>query len=112
MPQQTDRALDALRVAVAHAQEGLDAVSGRITFLREERTKGRTYGELVVEEERPLIVELLTSVLDELMTAGATFRRAEARALHDGGMSQEAIAQLFGVTRQRIGVLLQNSQRA
>lgn len=111
MPQQTDKALDALCVAVAHAQERLDAVGRRTAFLREERAKGRPYSDLVSEQERPLVVELLTSVLDELMTAGATFRRAEARVLHDGGMSQEAIAQLFGVTRQRVGVLLQNSQR-
>jgi DNA invertase Pin-like site-specific DNA recombinase len=111
MPQQTDRALEALCTAVDRAQERLDAVRLRAAYLRAERAKGRSYAEVVEEEERPLVVELLSSVLEELSSAGAAFRRAEARVLHDDGMSQEEIARLFGVTRQRVGVLLQNSQR-
>ena len=111
MPQQTDQALEALCVAVTHAQEQLQALQVRTSYLQAERAKGRPYADLVDEEERPLVVELLTGVLDELSSAGAAFRRAEARVLHDDGMSQEAIARLFGVTRQRVGVLLQNSQR-
>lgn len=111
MPHRTDQALEALCVAVEHAQEQLVAVRVRADYLRAERAKGTAYAELVHEEERPLVVELLTGVLDELSSAGAAFRRAEARALHEDGMSQETIARLFGVTRQRVGVLLQNSQR-
>jgi cytochrome P450 len=111
MPQQTDRALEALCIAVDHAQERLQLVRARADHLLAERAKGRPYAELVTEEERPLVVELLSSVLDEVSSAGAAFRRAEARVLHEDGLSQEAIARLFGVTRQRVGVLLQNSQR-
>ena len=107
MPQQTDHALDALCVAVEHARERLEQVLRRAEVLRAGRAEGRAYAELVVEEDRPLVVELLTEVLDELSAAGASFRRSEARALHNDGLSQEAIAQLFGVTRQRVGVLLQ-----
>ena len=111
MPQHADQALEALLLAVDHAQTRLDALRARAQFLQAERAQGRPYGELVAEGERPLVVELLTAILDELSTAGATFRRAEARVLHQDGLSQEAIAKLFGVTRQRVGVLLQNSQR-
>jgi len=111
MPQRTDQALGALCVAVEHAQQQLEAVRVRAAFLQAERAKGRPYADLVDEEEKPLVVELLTAVLDELSSAGAAFRRAEARVLHEDGMSQESIARLFGVTRQRVGVLLQNSQR-
>ena len=111
MPHRTDQALEALCAAVERAQDQLDAVSTRAAYLRTERAKGRQYAELVHEQERPLVPELLTKVLDELSSAGAAFRRAEARVLHEDGMSQEAIARLFGVTRQRVGVLLQNSQR-
>ena len=107
MPQDADRALDQLCVAVGHAQERLERVLARAAFLREERAKGGRYVELVREEERPLVVELLTEVLDELSAAGAAFRRAEARVLHREGLSQEAIGALFGVTRQRVSVLLQ-----
>lgn len=111
MPKQTDEALAALRRAVDHAQDRLDVVQERAAHLQRERAAGRAYAEIVVEEERPLVVELLTEVLDELSTAGAAFRRAEARVLHEDGLSQETIARLFGVTRQRVGVLLQNSLR-
>ena len=111
MPQRTDQALGELCVAVEHAQQQLEAVRVRAAFLQAERAKGRPYADLVDEEEKPLVVELLTAVLDELSSAGAAFRRAEARVLHEDGMSQESIARLFGVTRQRVGVLLQNSQR-
>jgi len=83
----------------------------RAAFLQGDRAKGRPYADLVDEEEKPLVVELPTAVLDELSSAGAAFRRAEARVLHEDGMSQESIARLFGVTRQRVGVLLQDSQR-
>ena len=107
MPQQTDHALDALCVAVEHARERLEQVLRRAEVLRAGRAERLADVELVVEEDRPLVVELLTEVLDELSAAGASFRRSEARALHNDGLSQEAIAQLFGVTRQRVGVLLQ-----
>jgi transcriptional regulator len=42
-----------------------------------------------------------------LETAGAEFRAAEALALRAEGLTIEAIADLFGVTRQRISALLE-----
>ena len=108
MDQQTDAALDRLCEAVEHAQQGLQAVLARAAVLRENRAKGLAYRELVSEEDRPLLVERLTGVLDELSAAGAVFRRSEARVLHAEGLSKEAIARLFGVTRQRVSVLLQD----
>ena len=95
MPERTDLALEALCAAVERAHD-VDVLAA-----------GREYVDIVRAEERPLVVELLTDVLDELATAGAQFRRAEARVLHVSGMSHEVIAQLFGVTRQRVGALLQ-----
>ena len=108
MPQQTDAALDRLCEAVQHAQQELQAVLARAAVLHEQRALGRPYSEIVTEEDRPLLVERLTVVLDELSAAGATFRRSEARVLHAEGLSQETIAGLFGVTRQRVSVLLQD----
>ena len=107
MPEETDRALEALGDAVVHTQEQLERVLARVHALKEGRAQGRSYSDLVSGEQRPLLVERLTEVLDELSAAGAAFRRAEARVLHDHGLSQETIAELFGVTRQRVSVLLQ-----
>lgn len=106
MPEKTDRALDELCRAIGHAQELLDGVLARAEVLRAGRSLGKPYAQIVAAQDRPLLVELLSDALEELAAAGAAFRRSEARALHADGLSQEAIAALFGVTRQRVGALL------
>lgn len=112
VPKQTDLALDDLCRAVDRTRERLDAVLARADVLRAERAKGRRYAEIVAAEDRPLLVEVLSQVLDELAASGAAFRRAEARALHADGLSHEAIAEVFGVTRQRVSALLKETPRA
>lgn len=112
MPQLTDRALDDLCQAVVRSQDLLAAVQARADVLHEARAQGLRYSEVVGQEHRPLLVELLTQVLEELSAAGAAFRRAEARALHADGLSHEAIAEVFGVTRQRVSALLKDAARA
>lgn len=106
MAVETDKALDELVEAVRRAQTLLDGVLRRAELLHAGRKDGRRYVDIVSAEQRPLVVELLSDVLDELAGAGSAFRRAEARALHNDGLSHEAIAALFGVTRQRVGALL------
>ncbi len=101
-------ALDQLCVALTDVQELIERMMRRTAWLREQRLAGATYQELVNEPEGPLVVELLTQALDQLACAGAGWRRAEAKALHDEGLSHERIAALFGVTRQRISALLAN----
>jgi hypothetical protein len=56
-------------------------------------------------ELRPLIVELLTRSLSSCPEAGGRLRRAEARALYTEGLTM-AVADLFGVTWQRVAALL------
>ena len=112
MPQETDRALENLCATVERAQQHLALVLERAHGLREGRREGRPYSELVASEPRPLVVERLTEVLEELSTASAAFRRSEARVLHEAGLSQEAIASFFGVTRQRVSALLRNGAGA
>ena len=62
--------------------------------------------DLVRDEEAPRIVELLSSNMATLETAGAELRAAQALALRAEGLTIEAISELFGVTRQRISALL------
>lgn len=109
VPVATDQALAELCTAIHRAQELLTHVLERSAVLQEARASGRPYAEIVTETQRPLVVEMLTDVLEELSAAGSTFRRAEARALHADGLSQEAIASLFGVTRQRVSALLKRA---
>jgi DNA-binding transcriptional regulator LsrR (DeoR family) len=59
-------------------------------------------------EQRPLLVQLLTQTTELLQTSGNRVRTTEARALYSEGMTMDQIAQLFGVSRQRVSTLLRN----
>jgi DNA-binding transcriptional regulator LsrR (DeoR family) len=59
-------------------------------------------------EQRPLLVQLLTQTTELLQTYGNRVRTTEARALYSEGMTMDEIAQLFGVSRQRVSTLLRN----
>jgi hypothetical protein len=82
----------------------------RARYLRTLRVAGLGWGKVVEGEKRPLIVELLTSSIEELHEASARFRRAHAKALRSEGMTIEQIASLFGVSRQRISALLSSPE--
>lgn len=82
----------------------------RARYLRTLREAGLGWGKVVEGEKRPLIVELLTSSIEELHEASARFRRAQAKALRAEGMSIEQIASFFGVSRQRISALLSSPE--
>jgi hypothetical protein len=78
----------------------------RARYLRERLESGAGLIELIESEATPRMVELLSANLATLETTGAEFRAAEALALRAEGLTIEAIAELFGVTRQRISALL------
>ena len=79
--------------------------------IRDRLAAGESLSQIVADEPRPLIVELVTESIDTLNEAGSAFRRAEAAALRDEGLTIERIASLFGVSRQRVSALLQVSVR-
>lgn len=108
-----DAALDALEALceAAHAtKRDADLILERAASIREQRGKGRSWSQIVPAEEGPLVVELLTRSLARLSEAGGRWRREEALALHREGLSMERIADLFGVTRQRVSALLRESR--
>ncbi|HWG98691.1 MAG TPA: hypothetical protein VNV66_05055 [Pilimelia sp.] len=102
----TVKALLRLAEVMDATADDLHTLAARARDLAAEVQAGHAWSEVVTEERRPLIVERLTDALAALAAHGATFRRAEARALHAEGLSHERIAALFGVTRQRVGALL------
>lgn len=99
-------ALDQLCAALDENRRAADAIRERAARIREARAAGQSYAEIVTTSSPPLIPELLTQKFQRLATAGSQLRRAEAKALHDEGMSMERIATHFGVTRQRVSALL------
>jgi hypothetical protein len=82
----------------------------RARYLRTLREAGLGWAKVVEGEKRPLIVELLTTSIEELHEASARFRRAHARALRREGMTIEQIAGCFGVSRQRVSALLSSPE--
>ena len=99
-------ALDEIEAAAAdNVQRSLE-IQRRARALRAGLDSGVSLVEHVREEPRPLMVELVSANMATLETAGATLRAAQAAALRAEGLTIEAIAELFGVTRQRISALL------
>ncbi|MFL6140195.1 MAG: hypothetical protein ACJ74O_20670 [Frankiaceae bacterium] len=98
-------ALDDLVVAIERTQRSLEDAVARAEELRGRRLAGQPYREIVATDRRPL-VEVVSSSTNRLIEAGSRFRRAQARALRAEGLTMEAIADLFGVTRQRVSHLL------
>jgi DNA-binding CsgD family transcriptional regulator len=103
-------ALDGLVRALRDNQSRIEATIARAERIREQRDEGLSYREIESGVDRPLIVELTRDNLAALVEAGSRLRRAEARALHAEGMTMEQIAELFGVTRQRVSALLRSDR--
>jgi hypothetical protein len=103
------RALEDLEEALERYVVMTERMQARIALLRRELSAGRKLPEIVPAEQSPILVQLLTESANLLHTYGTRVRRTEARALHREGMSTEAIARLFGVSRQRVQALLREA---
>ena len=108
-----DELLDALEELVTAAQQNNERnqqLIERARTVQRERRNGAAWREIITEEHRPLIVELLSQNMNVLSSVGSRVRRLEAEALHSEGMTMEAIGELFGVTRQRVSELLRHPE--
>jgi hypothetical protein len=93
---------NATRENVARSQE----IQTRVEWLMESLDDGVDIIEIAENEPKPKIVEMITTNIGTLQSIGSQVRQAEARALRAEGATMEWIAELFGVTRQRISALL------
>ena len=99
-------ALTDIEAAARDNAERSRQLQRRAHTLRRQLQAGESLVELIEAEDTPRMVELISTNMAILETAGAEFRAAEALALRAHGLTIEAIAELFGVTRQRISALL------
>lgn len=106
------RAVDELRAAIADNLERNQVILTRLEELETGLRAGASAGDLAAAEPTPGVAEMLSQNLAALETAGSTFRTAHARALHADGLTMDAIAERFGVTRQRVSALLRNAERS
>lgn len=100
------RALDELDRALDAAEGRTEQIRTRIGELRAQLRSDRPVRDIVSAERLPLVVHLLSDATELLHTYGTRVRRTEARVLHREGMTMDQIAEVFGVTRQRVSALL------
>jgi hypothetical protein len=81
----------------------LDHAAGR-------RGTGSSYREIA--EDGGVIVGFGSGSLRVLLDAVSEFRRAEARALYEEGMTMAQLGRTLGITRQRVAVLLDDRKRS
>ena len=102
-------ALRDLAAALERNKERIDRAVAKAEELCEARGEGEHWSKIVEQAGGTLVIELIGENLDELYGAGGRVRRAMAAELHREGLSMEAIARLFGVTRQRVSALLRTA---
>jgi hypothetical protein len=71
-----------------------------------ERPANLAYSEMVPLQRRLEMVEEVSAAIRSLTRHGHIFRRSEARALYEDGLTMAELARVFGVSRQRVSILL------
>ncbi|MDR0345980.1 MAG: hypothetical protein LBI49_23285 [Nocardiopsaceae bacterium] len=67
---------------------------------------------LIPLQRRLQMIGQISDALRELTLHGQRFRRAEARALYAEGLTMAELATVFGVSRQRVSMLLREQPAA
>lgn len=96
---------DIERAAADNVERSLE-IQRRVHWFHQQIDDGVPIGSVVASEHEPRMVELISANMATLENVGSGFRASLAMALRDDGLTIEAIATLFGVTRQRISALL------
>jgi hypothetical protein len=105
-------AIDSVVQALTETMSRTEVALQRAADIREQRLAGRSYTDIYEHSERPHLVEILSTNLLELSDVGHRLRTSQASALRQEGLSTQRIAQLYGVSRQRIMALLRSASTA
>jgi hypothetical protein len=100
------KALGELEVVLRENAEHERMLSQRIAALRLARENGKEWRAILSDEDEPGTVQLVSTVLRRQSEASGYLRRSLVVALRAEGQSIPSIAQLFGVTHQRVSNLL------
>lgn len=68
-----------------------------------------TYAEVLPLAKRVAMTEQISEAIKALARDGNKFRRLEARALYEEGLTMAQLASIFGVSRQRVSTLLREA---
>jgi hypothetical protein len=104
----SDEVLDTLEAATEGLDETITLLKlalERMVRIREQRLSGMTYSEMADDSDLPHLVEVFGTSLHLLELHGHRLRVDGVRTLHAEGLSIDRIAELFGISRQRVSVL-------
>ncbi|MBY5162763.1 sigma factor-like helix-turn-helix DNA-binding protein [Salsipaludibacter albus] len=104
-------ALEAIQAVAEDNTQRNDAIQRRAQRLLDQLDADVSVAELMRREPGPRIVELVSANLASLQDSGAHLRGVQAEALREEGLTMAEIADLFGVTRQRVSSLLAAARR-
>ncbi|MDT7549867.1 MAG: hypothetical protein QOE84_2261, partial [Actinomycetota bacterium] len=99
-------ALGAVRQLLERTRDRIDDVAARTAEIQSGRARGLSYAELLTGARHPIVLDVLSELLDGLFDAGSRLRRAEARALYADGLSMDKIGSLLRVSRQRVSAII------
>lgn len=102
----TLRALHAFSAALAEMSKDERLLEERLKDLHRQRSEGRSWHEILGDEDPPGTMQLVSRILACLAKASGTLRKELVDSLRREGVSIPAIARLFGVTHQRVSNLL------
>lgn len=102
----TLRALEGLSRALREMSNDHELLEKRLEELRRLRSEGRSWRDILAEEEPPGTMQVVSRMLACLAKASGTLRKELVDTLRREGVSIPAIAKLFGVTHQRVSNLL------
>ncbi len=100
------KVLDGLAADVDDSARDERLLARRLRAIRASRAKGRSWEDILAHEAAPGTMELTSRVLRGITRASGAIRRTVARGLKANGASIAAIADRFGVSRQRVSALL------
>ena len=103
-----DEALQEVQAMLDDIDRQRRVLGRRLARIREGRSAGDTWHDILAEEEVST-VEVLSVLLSDISKASGTFRRALTAELREEGISIPGIARLYGVTHQRVSNLLRQS---
>jgi DNA-directed RNA polymerase specialized sigma24 family protein len=104
---------DELAAALAQLGTALEATAHLVHRALEKRDllsrqhgDGRPWIETMLSEEPPALHAILNELLQPLLEGNTRYRRAAVQALYREGFTMQRIAEVFGVSRQRISHIL------
>jgi signal transduction histidine kinase len=103
-------ALEEVTAALAGTERRAREIVERAKDQARLRAAGRSWRDITKSEDHPRTLDLLRETLAVLQRANSRYRRSLARELHDQGATMQSIAELFGITRQRVAVLLKGQE--